>query len=252
MNSKETSLIIQLSDIHIGRENENTYDTDVRANFQTALSHAVSRSPDLIVVTGDIAFKAGDKNIYIWVKEKLDQTDLPYTLIAGNHDDSTLLAQSFNLTSDLHEGALYHYRILRNKLLFFLDTSSDMFDSLQQNFVTSVMEKNDMPAVLFMHHPPKLLGAKFMDARYSLSNIPEVKLWFNLQKNIEAVFCGHYHAKKEGTIANEVPIYVCPSTFFQIDPDIEGFKIENLGIGYREIILSENGISTKPVFINGH
>ena len=87
--------IVQLTDLHIGLENEDTYGVDVRHNFLQILDKAKAQRPDLLVISGDLCYRDGDARIYEWIKGHLDQSGLPYEVMSGNHDDPVLLARSF-------------------------------------------------------------------------------------------------------------------------------------------------------------
>ena len=73
--------IAQLTDLHIGLEGQDTYNVDVRDNFLQILGEVVYAEPDLIVLTGDLCFDQGLKEIYVWIKDKLDNTNIPYLVL---------------------------------------------------------------------------------------------------------------------------------------------------------------------------
>ena len=88
--------IIQLSDLHIGEEEEDTFSIDVRANFLKALGNIRALDPDRLVLTGDLCFRDGDPAIYQWIKSHIDGLPFPVDLISGNHDDTVLLGRRSN------------------------------------------------------------------------------------------------------------------------------------------------------------
>ena len=55
--------IFQLSDIHIGKPGELPNDIDVRSNFKRIVDNIESYKPDIIVISGDLAYRHGDKKI---------------------------------------------------------------------------------------------------------------------------------------------------------------------------------------------
>ena len=63
--------ILQITDLHIGGVHEDTFGVDVRKNFDTILEKARKSAPDLIVITGDLCFETGNKEIYYWIHSKL-------------------------------------------------------------------------------------------------------------------------------------------------------------------------------------
>ena len=87
--------IVQLTDLHVGLEGEDTYGVDVRQNFLQILEKVKAETPDLLVISGDLCYHQGDAQIYEWIKGHLDQIDIPYEVMSGNHDDPQLLAKAF-------------------------------------------------------------------------------------------------------------------------------------------------------------
>ena len=84
--------IIQITDLHIDKENEYPYDIDVRRNFKRVLNAARRQKPDHLVISGDLCYQDGETEIYEWIKLQLDNSKIPYDIIAGNHDDSHMLS----------------------------------------------------------------------------------------------------------------------------------------------------------------
>ncbi len=58
-------------------------------------------------------------------------------------------------------------------------------------------------------------------------------------KNINRIFCGHYHTDKVIAIEDK-KIFLTPSTFFQLDNSVNFMKIESIQPGWRLIELDEN------------
>jgi Icc protein len=92
--------VIQITDLHIGQEGEDTYFVDVRENFRRIIAAVQERRPNYLVLSGDLCYSQGDLSIYAWVKEWVDQLKIPYEVIAGNHDDSKLLTEAFHRQAD--------------------------------------------------------------------------------------------------------------------------------------------------------
>ena len=105
--------IIQITDLHIGEIYEDTFGVDVRKNFVTILEKAQQSAPDHIVITGDLCFQSGDMEIYNWIHDRLESIQIPYSIIAGNHDDSKMLADVFGLRH-LMEGEDLFYKLKLN------------------------------------------------------------------------------------------------------------------------------------------
>ena len=65
--------IVQITDLHVGREGEETYGVDVRANFRKILQAARQWRPEYLVLSGDLCYRDGDVAIYHWIREQLDE-----------------------------------------------------------------------------------------------------------------------------------------------------------------------------------
>jgi Icc protein len=87
--------IIQITDLHIGKEGESSFGVDIRRNFLDILKAVKTLKPDFLAITGDICFDVADKKVYAWVKSHLDFLNIPYAVIGGNHDESVMMAKAF-------------------------------------------------------------------------------------------------------------------------------------------------------------
>lgn len=227
--------IAQLTDLHIGLADQDTNGVDVRAQFLRTLAAAVATQPDYLVVSGDLCYHVGDELIYGWIKNQLDQTQIPYYLIAGNHDDNALMIRCFGLQDLAPHGQLYYQTQLQQHPVLFLDTASYEMDPEQLQWLTQQLSSGPpIDRILFIHHPPALAGVPFMDEKYPLRNWHQVLATLSAYAGRLHVFCGHYHVDKTIGIAN-VQVYISPSTFFQIDDSINDFGVAHHKPGFRVI-----------------
>ena len=238
--------LIQITDLHVGSENEFTHGVDVRQNFLDILRAAASYTPDLVVVSGDLAFDTPDEGVYRWMKAQLDGMGMPYAIIGGNHDNSTLLAQVFGLEHLLTDGDLYYKLVAGGRSLLLMETSSGTVSASQIAWLAHELVQLGGPAVLFMHHPPILSGVPFIDINYPLLNMAEVQAVLYLHPYPTAVFCGHYHVEK--TICSKnLTVHITPSTYLQIDGRHEEFQIDHYRPALREINLRDDGVVESAV-----
>ncbi|MCI5083174.1 MAG: metallophosphoesterase [Saprospiraceae bacterium] len=231
--------IVQITDLHVGREGEETFGVDVRANFLKIKQAILKEKPDHLVLSGDLCFDKGDKVIYQWIKEHLDEINIPYDVISGNHDDPVMLAEIFELNDNLHDQQLYFAKNLGGYPFLFLDTTTGIVSQEQLHWLKTELAKHDREVVIFMHHPPIKANVPFMDSRHALRNKPEVQqVLFNHPHPI-SIFTGHYHVEKNIRHGNTI-VHITPSCYFQIDQKHPEFKVDHHRIGFREITL-ENG-----------
>ncbi len=233
--------IVQITDLHIAEEGEDTHGVDVRQNFQNTLNLVRSLSPELIVLTGDLCFDTGNEHIYQWVRSHLDFLQIPYTAIGGNHDLSPMLAKVFKLEHLLVGKELYYRREINGRPVLFLETSTGIMSANQLDWLEHELANLQEDVVVFMHHPPITGGVPFMDNKYALRNMEAVQsILFNFPHHL-TIFCGHYHVEKTLCIRN-LTVHITPSTYFQIDAHADGFKVDHYQIACREINLRDDGV----------
>lgn len=231
--------IAQITDIHIGKVGESPNGMDVRSNFLKVLEEVRKSNVDYLVVSGDLCYDVGEIAIYQWIKVQLEGLEVPYFVIAGNHDDSRMMAEIFDLRQHLHHGELfYDFNIGGGGKLIFLDSSVGIVSEQQLDFMKQVCENSSIPCLLFVHHPPTLANVPHMDRNYALQNIE------NVQDAIEAcvvspqaIFCGHYHCGRSIQLPNlATTVFIAPSSaFFQINPDVDYFEVGSRCPAWRKI-----------------
>lgn len=228
--------ICQITDIHITFKKDKTIGgIDVVYNFETILKRIVQYAPDLIVLTGDLCFSRNDKQIYRYVKEKLDATGLDYCVMTGNHDKTAPLAEAFNCETVY--GDLYYKRDIDGYRLLFTDSSRHKVSSFQLSALKDDL-KTDLKPILFIHHPPAIAGVPFMDRKYPLQNMDALQNVLAGYDGDIPVFCGHYHNEREFQKGNLL-INMTPSSYFQISDKSKHFKLESKKSGWRNITLGE-------------
>ena len=216
---KSPLTLIQISDVHIPASADMVCDVDARHNLLTLLKVFKQQTWDLLVVSGDLAALYGEIEAYRWLKQQLDALQRPYVIIAGNHDRRDTLSQVFtfkDLPVKLNHPIYYRYDIHDLPLLF-LDTSDNTLSDNQIDWLKQQDQHLTQPALLFMHHPPIDCQCYFMDKRYPLLNRDAVWSQLKKLKNIQHIFCGHYHTAKR-LYRDGKWIYICPSTMNQINP----------------------------------
>lgn len=233
-----------ITDLHIDTAGEKPLGVDVRQNFLKALSAIAEQKPALLVIGGDVCNTVGDPAIYRWVKQQLDQQPYPYYIVPGDHDDSLMLAESFNLTHHLHGNELYYALPLEGHPALFLDSAKGQFSPTQWTWLREYMAAlRDNNLLVFMHHPPLRADVTYMDTHYPFRQSEEfLKLVKDLPCHVTVV-CGHYQAEKIVQRGNLL-VLLTPSTFVQFRQDTDTMQIDNYQIGLREINLTTNGTTS--------
>jgi len=242
--------IAQITDLHIGLEGQDTYNVDVRDNFLLILGEVVFAKPDLVIITGDLCFDEGVKETYVWIKEKLDNINIPYLILPGNHDDTQMMMEVFDIDYSNAEDEIYFAKKLDKTTALFLDNSKAEHSENQKKWLKRQLHQADKNILVFTHYPPATCNVKFMDKNYGQKDKDEVqKLLQGYEKNVY-LFCGHFHTEKSIHLDN-LHIAITPSTYFQINPNSEDFEIESHRIGYRIIDVAKNSCMSYVKYIDG-
>lgn len=235
--------IIQITDLHIGKEGEDTYGIDVRSNLLQMLEEVKAANPDHLIISGDLCYRDGERIIYEWIHNLLENANLafPYSLISGNHDDPSLMAEVFELKENLRNGDLFYAKKLGAYPALFLDSTSGVLSNIQLAWLENNLKTYKGNWLLFIHHPILKAGVPFMDNNHALQNSAVVKEILQAHPGNIYVYSGHYHVEKT-VQAKNITQYITPSCFFQIDQHSEEFKVDHHQIGYREITLDNGSV----------
>jgi len=101
---------------------------------------------------------------------------------------------------------------------------------------------------VFMHHPPAICGCLFMDTKYPLKNIDEVRKSLKKVPNLHNIFVGHYHTEKF-IVQDGKNIHLTPSTMMQIDTRTPNFRMEHVRPGWRIIDWYDGRMDTEVHYL---
>lgn len=226
--------IIQITDLHIGTPEDHPFGIDIRANFTNILK-AVSAVPhDLLVISGDLCLYEGDVQIYEWIKQQLEELQLTYLVIPGNHDDQEMMVEVFDLRQNLQSATLFLTSTADQPPLVLLDSSAGKLEAAALQLLQAYLRAHPSPICLFMHHPPLKMGVPFMDNRHAMRDTQALLDILTAHPYPISIFTGHYHVEKSVRWKN-LDIHVTPSCYFQIDWRQEDFAVDHQRIAYRYI-----------------
>ncbi|NND31131.1 MAG: metallophosphoesterase [Saprospiraceae bacterium] len=240
-----------ITDLHTGLTKELPFDVDVRQNFLKIIEVLKTRHFDLLVLGGDLCLHDGNAEIYTWQKRQLDSLGKPYYVIPGNHDNQILLGNVFSKLKLTGKNEIYYDLDFEQIALLFLDTGSKVTSDQQKSWLKTKLDLYQKKQILiFMHHPPALMGVPFMDREHALIDRAEILSLFLAHPNFLHVFSGHYHVERSLFIKN-VAIHITPSLYIQIDPFVEDFRIDHRLIGFRMIQILDLGLRTSVHYLEG-
>lgn len=226
--------LIQLTDLHLGREGEDTRGIDVRANFLKALELVEDHQPDALVISGDICYRAPELPIYNWMASQMERLSVPLEVIPGNHDDIDMMRQVFDIEKDIKPDGLYFTRTIAGENIVFLDSGPATMQAAQLDWLKEKLENNQKDLIIFIHHPPLLCNVPYMDNKHAFKSREEIQqVLLNHDHNL-TIFTGHYHVEKTIRIKN-LEINITPSTYFQISQETVDFSVDHKRPGFRII-----------------
>jgi len=206
-------LIAQITDTHIKAEGKLSYGkVDTRLYLEQCIAHinALSPQPDVVLVTGDIT-DFGRTEEYQQAGLLLDQLEMPYYVIPGNHDLPDAMRVEFSDHSYLPDDGYIQYVVDEYPVrMIGLDTQvigkphglmcEDRLNWLEQQ----LLAEPDRPTLLFMHHHPFETGIEHMDSQ-NCRNGDVLGALVEKHPQIKYILCGHVHRQIElawhGTIA---------------------------------------------------
>lgn len=243
-------LIAHLTDLHIAEEGVWPFDVDVRSRFIRVLEDLQRHTPDLLVLTGDLCYREGKKAVYLWIREALERTRIPYLLLSGNHDNTAIMVAAFDLEDQLKRGKFYYSREFEGRRVLFLDTADDSLSEEQVEYLRNELDVTGSGELLiFMHHPPVSAGVYYMDLKYPLLNSSRVGPLLAEADARTSVFCGHYHVEKTVRMGN-LTVFITPSGFVQIDQEAHEFAVDHRSCGWRKIRLEPDRMWTTVRYIS--
>lgn len=212
-------LIAHLSDPHLcpaGTLYQSVLDT--RPRFAEALALAASHSPDLLILSGDLA-EHGDPESYAFACALLAGVPTPILAIPGNHDDPAAFRESLsglpNLipsapTGPLHvqaEGAL---RVIGLDVTLRGEDHGLVTPDHANWLEITLASAPDTPTVLVTHQPPFDTGIGFIDA-YRCFGEDLLAQVLSRHPQVIQVISGHVHRFTMTSFAGR-PALTAPAT----------------------------------------
>ena len=235
--------IVQISDIHIGAKGELTFEADGRGQFHSVLATVQNMKPDILILTGDLCLEDPQRSTYPWIKAQIDPLAIPYFAIAGNHDDSQMLAEVFH-PDRIKGGELYYSERIQDHLIVFLDSRVAKFSENQWSWLYNTIQDANQTIHIFMHHPPIETGASYLDERHAFKEQSRFKKMMNQIDQQIHVYCGHFHTARY-IQENNVHVHICPSTLFQMNAESQQFELNSTTPGFQLITIDQQRVETR-------
>ncbi len=199
-----TYVIAQLSDVHIGRRRGGTGERFAQTIDEI---NAMSRQPDLVLVTGDLT-ETGEPAEWAEFNRSIDALRAPWEAIRGNHDRGIEPLAGHRGTD---AGPLH---------LVLVDSSSDEFTVDDADWLDGHLRGHaERPTVIAIHHPPFESGIWWMDC-VGLRGADRFEEVVRRHHQVRHVMSGHVHRPISTNWAGCM-LTVCPSTAASVAGDLD-------------------------------
>lgn len=241
--------IIQITDTHITADPAETFDgVNTAASLERVLAAItmLDRQPDLILLTGDLVHDP-EPAAYRRLLGLLSTLTAPVYVIPGNHDNPRLMQEELTapvLHDKLIEKDGWRILLLNSRLA---GEHAGFLPAMELQWLDAELADDpDTATLIALHHPPVSIGSPWMDAM-GLRNADDFLRITDRHTNIRGMVWGHIHqvfvSERKG-----VKLLSCPSTCVQFKPRSQNYARDELGPGYRQLLLKNDGqIETKIV-----
>lgn len=217
-------ILVQISDTHINEPGQLVYGHhDTAASLRRAIEtiNAMSPEPDLVLHTGDIA-SHGSSERYAYFRSIMDELQVPWRAIPGNHDDRRALQAACADTDWMPQhGAFLHYvedsfsvRIICCDSVIDGEVPGEFCPERLAWLDARLGEAPDKPTLVAMHHPPfasAMTGASLQGLRRGGA---ELAALLRRYAQVQRVVAGHIHRPITtgfgGTVAFAAPTTCYP------------------------------------------
>ena len=218
--------IIVFTDTHMqSGVAEGKFDPDVQLQKGIAHVNAFNSDADLAIFCGDLTDK-GDVASYEMLRNRLQDLNIPYHLLLGNHDNRENFSSVF-AAHVLDENSFVQQVIdTPHAKLILLDTLNGppynypyshqgMLCGKRLSWLDTQLENaGKKPCVIFMHHPAHNTGFAAMDT----IKLIEGNVFYEVVKrydNVSHIVCGHVHRTISGSHQG-IPFSIFKSTVGQM------------------------------------
>lgn len=231
--------IIQLTDPHLGPNAEfRLAGIQTIASFEAVLEAACKLSPDLLLVTGDIAADP-DPSAYRYFFGAIEQTGLPLVWLPGNHDVTSIVESVGNAVPYRKSYDVGNWRILLLDSVL-PDTPDGGLGEDELNLLRQLLEANTQEHVLIsVHHHPLPVGSAWIDAQ-CIADAGQFLDIVEASSAVRGVVWGHIHQVFEQVRGDRL-FASAPSTCIQFEAGSEKFALADELPGFRVIELTEQG-----------
>ena len=256
--------IIQISDPHIVAKGKLAYG---QVDTCLALTQCVAQinkilpeigPVDMIIVTGDLT-DFGTSDEYSLFRELIEELNIPYRAIPGNHDDKSVMQKCFADADWMPKTGPINWQIdFEDLKVIGLDTSiigkaHGNLETDSLNFLRSSLNSaKGKPVIVASHHPPIITGIEKMDIQ-NLRDSDELKEILSTYKGELKLICGHIHRNIVTKFGNVI-CQIAPGVSHAVTIDLRKGSPNCLTKEPGSFLLHEirDGILTHQIQVDGY
>ncbi|PRA12328.1 phosphoesterase [Arthrobacter sp. MYb211] len=217
----KTLNVVHLSDTHLCAEGKLLHGTiDAWARLRAALHAAKHFTPDVVVVTGDIADRGApvhERAAKLFAKFE-NELGCPIIAVPGNHDPQESVNEAFNtfrLSTGPHIANTVHE--IDGLRIIGLDSGGyrearGWLDAPQLRWLSSLLtQPAPRGSLILMHHPPVEAMAAELSGR-GLANPEDLALILS-GSDVRGILCGHFHQAGVGQLKG-TNVFMAPATSY--------------------------------------
>lgn len=247
--------IVQLTDLHLTSAPDGPcWRADVWTNLRRALEHVRRElgNVDLLVLTGDVANQRRPET-YARLREAVGEWIDRLRVLPGNHDNRDMLRAAFADRLMPRSATLNFVEQVGEFRLIGLDTLRPWrvhgrLGPEQLAWLATELRRSEVPALIFMHHPPIRVGTWWLDKDLLRDHAELQRIVHG--SPVRAFFCGHVHQESTGELGG-ARVWTTPSTAYQFPPHALLPGSERTPPAFRVIDLDEGRLDTHVVRL-GH
>jgi Icc protein len=223
------TLLVQISDIHIGGSEEGK-DPIPRVEAVVQAIRSLPNPPDAVLVSGDLT-DHGSAEEYGIAREILSRLGLPLLVLPGNHDDRARIRAAFDLPGEGEEPVNYSVDVGELRVVL-LDSNvpgrdPGAFDDERLRWLDQELSREpERPTLLAVHHTPLTTGIPEWDAiNLEVGDREALGTVVARHPQLQAIVGGHLHRVAASALAGR-PVLSAPSTYLQVRPNFYRDEIE--------------------------
>lgn len=220
-------LVAQVTDLHIGFDEGNPHELNVRRlNMVIDQLQEMRPKPSLLLVTGDLVERSDNVDAYRHMRSLVGRWQGPVIWAIGNHDGREAFRSVLPDVPADENGFIQHeldHGGVRWIVLDTLDAGRHGGMICEQRAAwleARLAERTDVPTVIILHHPPVDTGIDWMSALGCEAWVQRLEAVVAPATQVVAMLAGHVHRPIATQFAGK-PLSVCSSTAPWLALDLE-------------------------------